>query len=113
MERSPTRAGCKSPFGSATYGSSCERKKRGASPVGFQVHTLSEVNVFGTLQNSPGIEVVGDYQHDVPAPPQGFITHFDQTTDSNGFTAVPSGKAPGVWNLGEKNGPCGGQATFV
>ncbi|SRR6266700_2196040 len=82
-------------------------------PVGFQIHTLSEVNIFGTLQDSPGIQVIGDYQHDVPAPPQGFITHFNQTTDSSGFTAVPSGKAPGVWNLAEVNGPCGGQATWA
>ena len=81
-------------------------------PVGFQVHTMDENNIFGTLQDSPGINLYFYIEHLAPGQVQGFITSFrNVTTDSSGFYSATNGETPGVWNFTENNGPCGGQSV--
>jgi hypothetical protein len=82
-------------------------------PVGFQVHTQDEANLFGTLEDSGGISISGVLQNPIVNNPVGFITNFTATTDGNGFWEEVNGEVPAVWNFGEFNGPCGGQSAFA
>jgi hypothetical protein len=81
-------------------------------PVGFQVHTMDEQGWFGTLEDAPYISLTFYLEHLVPAPPQGFITSFNNvTTDGSGYFDALNAEAPAVWNFQENNGPCGGQSV--
>jgi hypothetical protein len=81
-------------------------------PVGFQVHTMDEQDIFGTLQDSPNINLTFYLEHLAPGQVQGFITSFHNVvTDSNGLYSAVNGQTPAVWNFTENNGPCGAQSV--
>jgi hypothetical protein len=82
--------------------------------VGFQVHTLDEANLFGTLQDSPNIDVLGNWQEDVVLTPAGTFRSFFGRTDDNGFYNANGVVAPANWQLSEPdNGPCAGGSVVV
>jgi hypothetical protein len=78
-------------------------------PVGFQVHTMDEQDIFGTLEDSPGINLSFHFEDLAPGQVQGFITTFTNVnTDSNGLYSAVEAETPAVWNFTEHNGPCAG-----
>jgi hypothetical protein len=82
-------------------------------PVGFQIHTMDEDNLFGTLQDSPSISVVGNLQEAIVSNPVGVYTYFSATTDGNGYAQALNAVVPANWLFSEYNGPCGNQSTVA
>src|SRR5882724_2150843 len=81
--------------------------------AGFQIHTMDEQNIFGTLQDSPNIDVSGMWQEDTVVQVQGFATSFRHVTDDQGFYTELNGRAPANWLFHEFNGPCANQQTVA
>lgn len=77
-------------------------------PVGFQVHTMDEQDLFGTLEDSPNINVIMNLQEAIVTNPVGSNTYFNVTTDGNGFAEATNAVVPANWLFSEKNGPCAG-----
>jgi hypothetical protein len=82
-------------------------------PVGFQIHTMDEQDLFGTLENSPNINVVMNLQEATVNNPAGFTTFFNATTDSDGFYEAVDAVVPANWLFKENNGPCAGKSTVA
>ncbi|MGA8438743.1 MAG: choice-of-anchor D domain-containing protein [Candidatus Sulfotelmatobacter sp.] len=82
-------------------------------PVGFQIHTMDEQDLFGTLEDSPGINVVMTFQEDINNNPMGFTDYFNLTTDSNGYATAVNAVVPANWLFQENNGPCSGDRAVA
>jgi hypothetical protein len=73
---------------------------------------MDENNIFGTLQDSPGINLSFFLEHLAPGQVRGVAATFNNvTTDGSGLYEAVNGETPGVWNFTEHNGPCGGQSV--
>jgi hypothetical protein len=82
-------------------------------PVGFQIHTMDDGSLFGTLEDSPNVNVISNLQEAIVNDPVGNITYFNATTDSNGYWQAVNAIVPANWLFNETNGPCGGQQAVA
>ena len=80
-------------------------------PVGFQVHTLDEADLFGTLEDSPNVNLSGTLQEAIVDNPVGTFKYFSGTTDSSGYVQALNVVVPANWWFTEYTGPCAGQST--
>lgn len=82
-------------------------------PVGFQLHTMDEDDLFSTLEDSPDIGLVGNLQEVLSETTQGQFTYFSGSSDDNGYYEAVNAIVPANWEIGESGGPCDSQSTVV
>jgi hypothetical protein len=82
-------------------------------PIGFQIHTMDEQDLFHTLEDSPKINVSMNFQEATTNNTMGFLTSLTVTTDDNGYAWAGNTVVPANWLFQENNGPCAGDRAVA